>query len=51
MFVVISGNPFDGLKIHGPFSDGNEANDWASGSSELKNETWWVVSVTEPSPS
>lgn len=49
MFVVISGNPFDGLKVHGPFEDGNEANEWASEARELKDETWWVVSVEKTS--
>lgn len=49
MFVVISGNPFDGMNVHGPFDDANEANEWASGSSDLKNETWWVVSVDKVS--
>ena len=43
MFVVISGNPFDGMTIHGPFDDGEAANDWAD--SNIKNDTWWVMEV------
>jgi len=49
MVVVISGNPFDGMRVHGPFGDANEANEWASESRELRGETWWVVSVEKAS--
>lgn len=46
MVVVVSGNPFDGLAIHGPFPEGNAANEWASDA--LQREEWWVVEVQEP---
>lgn len=46
MFVVLVGNPIDGMTIHGPFEDGNEAGDWAQ--SEFQDDTWWIVEVKKP---
>lgn len=47
MVVVVSGNPFDGLRIHGPFPEAEVANEWAS--EELQGEEWWTVEVQQPS--
>ena len=46
MFVVASGNPFDGLVLHGPFDSVEDANGWAE--TELRRETWWVMKLEEP---
>lgn len=43
MYVVVMGNPFDGLEIRGPFENVDDANDWAD--QNLRDETWWVVEV------
>jgi hypothetical protein len=43
MYVVVTGNPFDGLSLWGPFNDANEAGDWAS--IEMDGETWWVMAI------
>lgn len=48
MVVVISGNPFDGMTVHGPFSEANEANEWASANNALRDESWWVVPMESP---
>jgi hypothetical protein len=41
MHVVLVGNPVDGLTIYGPFTTGEDANDWAD--SNVKNEDWWAA--------
>jgi len=40
-FVVAKGDPFNGMELYGPFSNGDEAGDWAR--DEFKNETWWLL--------
>jgi len=40
-FVVITGNPVDGLDIYGPFATAEEANNWAD--CEQAGEDWWVA--------
>jgi hypothetical protein len=41
--VVAVGNPFDGMRLYGPFSDANDANDWAS--ETWKHEEWHVMEL------
>ena len=43
MNVVVTGNPFDGLTIYGPFYDASHANEWAD--DYCAGEDWWVVEV------
>lgn len=43
MFVVASGNPFDGLMFHGPFEDSELAEMWAT--TECPTENWWIVEL------
>lgn len=46
-FVIVTGNPIDGVALHGPFDDGNEATEWA----EVKLRTeWWNVGLHKPEP-
>ncbi|WP_026332132.1 hypothetical protein [Thioalkalivibrio sp. ALE16] len=47
LYVVASGNPFDGLTFVGPFDDPNAAGDYA-GESNLSRDTWQVVPLTAP---
>lgn len=42
-YVVVSGNPFDGLTIYGPFPYVEDAIEWAD--SDLRDEPWWIVKV------
>jgi len=44
--AVAHGNPFDGLTITGPFSDSEEAGDWAL--DHVRHETWWIVELEDP---
>jgi hypothetical protein len=39
LYIVITGNPVDGLTHYGPFSQ-PEADEFAS---ELHAESWWIV--------
>ena len=45
MFVVIAGSVIDGHTIYGPFSDTEDAIEWAE--SNLRNANWEVVEVEE----
>lgn len=45
-YVVVSGNPFDGLTIYGSFSCVEEAIEWAD--LDLRDEPWWIVKVQSP---
>ena len=45
-YVVISGNPVDGIVLHGPFIDGEQANGWAD--EHLNNASWWVTTLEDP---
>lgn len=44
--VLMVGDPFDGVTLHGPFDTHDEAADY--GERRFTNDTWWVVPVTEP---
>lgn len=46
MYVILCGNPVDGLKVYGPFESTDLANEWAE--DQLKNigmDSWWCVDV------
>lgn len=43
MYVILCGNPVDGIQVHGPFYISDEAHEWAE--IALKNETWWVTDL------
>jgi hypothetical protein len=42
MYVVIAGNPIDGIRIHGMFDDPDSATQWAV--KEI-TEDFWVVEI------
>ena len=44
MFIVIYGNPIDGISFVGPFADNDEANTFADNS----DGDWWVSSIDAP---
>ena len=39
-FVVLVGNPVDGLTVHGPFTNPEDATAYAE--VEFKHDDWWV---------
>jgi hypothetical protein len=44
-YVVVVGNPFDGMAIHGPFDEIEDANQYG----EYTNEDyWWVLELVTP---
>lgn len=46
-FVIIIGNPIDGITIHGPFDDIEEAHEWA----EENSDEWWCAMLYIPQSS
>ena len=46
MNILVVGNPFDGLRLVGPFEDGDDVADYAE--IHEKNETWWIVACEQP---
>ncbi len=46
MYVIVVGNPFDGMNIIGPFDDAEFAGDYAQ--MLHRNEDWWVMKLTVP---
>ena len=44
MWIVIEGNPVDGIRCYGPFIDPVEANDWAD-ENVNRNVDWWVTKL------
>ena len=45
MYVILCGNPVDGIQVHGLFTSSDDANGWAD--TALKNETWWVADLIQ----
>jgi hypothetical protein len=47
MDIIVTGNPVDGFKFFGPFSDREAAvQDW----NDLSEGDWWVATVERPDP-
>jgi hypothetical protein len=49
MFIIVAGNPMDGITFYGPFKTGEAAGDWAEYA--IPNDDWWVSNITEPGSS
>jgi hypothetical protein len=45
-YVIILGNPVDGIVIFGPFDGPLEAVNWAE--MQMRGNTWWVTELKEP---
>lgn len=46
VYIVITGNPIDGLRHTGPFDSAEEAIEW--GEQEAKPGEWWLVELENP---
>jgi hypothetical protein len=46
MYILIVGNPFDGLRTIGTFDDAEEAGDY--GNLLHRGDTWWVMRLEDP---
>ena len=44
MYVIITGNPIDGLNFFGPFANRDDAIRW--GENHNKEADWWLADVT-----
>lgn len=42
-YTVVTGNPVDGFTFYGPFTDPEDANEWAD--DNLRNLDWWVIPI------
>lgn len=47
MWIIIVGNPVDGLTYHGPFRTPKEATDWTEENSKIIHE-WWLARLKSP---
>ena len=45
LHVIVTGNPFDGLQIIGPFKTHNDAVEYAG---RIEDTDWWVVPLAVP---
>jgi hypothetical protein len=45
IYIVLSGNIFEGFELFGPFTDFDDACEWAEGSRELE---WYVATLKHP---
>ena len=43
LFVLIVGDPADGITLYGPFTHGDLATEYAD--AHFRNETWWVTDL------
>jgi hypothetical protein len=43
MFIVVAGNPIDGVMLYGPFNDAEVANDWADKYLNNTGCDWWIT--------
>jgi hypothetical protein len=50
MYVVVVGNPFDGMTIYGPFDGPTEADEWTQGNAktDLDGVDWWIMPLESP---
>ena len=46
-YLVVVGNPVDGLTFFGPFEDRDDAIDWAEQRDELTGSGWWIAPLQE----
>lgn len=45
MFVLVTGNPFDGMQVFGPIATEDEAEELAR---EFSDTDWWIVPLVSP---
>lgn len=48
MFVLIFGNPIDGLELIGPFDDSAAAIDYAENRVDPCGMDWWIAQLNAP---
>ena len=48
-YILVWGNPFDGMEIIGPFDDHHTATIYAEHDRDISNSEWWVKLLQEPS--
>lgn len=46
--ILIYGNPCDGLQFAGPFADAEEAAEYATDHSDIRDNDWWTADLNPP---
>lgn len=46
MLLIAAGNPFDGLRLYGPFADDDERHEFTE--TQLRDEYWWYPELIDP---
>lgn len=46
-YLIVSGNPIDGLVHHGPFETSRDAIAWADAT--IDDDEWWIARLSSPS--
>jgi hypothetical protein len=50
-YIIVFGNPFDGMEVYGPFNTPSEADEWAeSVERKMADSNWWMMPITPVSP-
>ena len=48
-YVVVFGNPFDGMELYGPFDAPTDGTVWATEvERQVADQSWWVVKLERP---
>ena len=47
-YVIVIGNPVDGIKLQGPFASQEDAIDFAT-EEPVVNDSWWITKLYSPS--
>ena len=48
MFIVLAGNPLDGLQVYGPFVTAEEADRWAEREFRHGPGEYWITKLERP---
>lgn len=50
-YIIITGNPVDGLRFIGPFTTGVEAAEFVCADPYLDDHEWWIAKIESPEES
>ena len=47
MFVIMTGNPIDGMSLVGPFVDHDAAHNWVNNDAHIDDHDWLIVNLEQ----
>jgi len=47
-YILITGDPIDGLEFIGPFENADDAAKYAEGDKFIDRDTWWITTLVQP---